>query len=576
MTSKLRFVLGAIGCAFLLAAFRLAENVKHVQANGSKKNVISCSPNWEQLQSWMDENEIPPIPGAGNYAWNVTTNNDSAQFYFNQGINMYYAFHIIEAMASFQKAARFDPGSAMMHWAKALAYGPNINDLGYTASPEALEAAGRAVELSANCSEKEKMLIRAQRARYSDDTSTSREQLNQVYADEMKKAYEAFPDDPDVAALYADALMLQHPWDLWNINGTPKPWTPAIREVLEKLLSHTPQHPGANHYYIHVMEASPDYALALPSADRLGSLTPGLSHTVHMPSHIYLRAGHYLKGTTVNEEAIGSYKKMIPLYEAVTGNVFLYVIHNLHMQTNNSILAARDAYSVKSAQETAESIPLDYLSGSGALANYIQYVYGTPVLVNVKFGHWEELLKMAKPDKQFIYSNVLYRFGRGMAFSGKMEIPAAKEELKILAELMTDSSLYLPFPPFSTAIEGVRVAHDLLAGTIALKEKRFNEAISLFDAAVSTEERMVYNEPRDWMLNSGQYLGNALFLAGRYEEARSAFIKDLERNNENPWSLYGLWKSLQGLGQTIEAGSVWARFKKASELSDIKFPVAVF
>src|SRR5205814_3631640 len=206
--------------------------------------------------------------------------------------------------------------------------------------------------------------------------------------DKMKEAYEKFPTDPDVATLYADAMMLQHPWDLWNTDGTPKPWTPLIREILEKVLAKNPNHPGANHYYIHVMEPSPYAAKALPSAERLGKTNPGLSHVVHMPSHIYLRAGLYNKGVAVNVNAVNSYKRSIPLYAPVTGADFLYIIHNQHMQTNHAMLAGRSAYSKLSAKQTVESIAKDYLSLPGALGNAMQYIYMTPTLVDVRFGNW--------------------------------------------------------------------------------------------------------------------------------------------------------------------------------------------
>jgi len=306
-----------------LLAFRLQESKTESQSTSSnnykKRNIALCSPDWTALKDRMEETDIPPIPGAGSYQWKISTENDSAQFYFNQGINMYYGFHIIEALASFKKASKLDPGSAMLYWAQALAYGPNINDLGYAASPDALLTSKKAVELSGKCSDKERMLIQAQQIRYAADSTVSREKLNQLYVEHMKATYEKYPEDGDVAALYADALMLQHPWDLWKIDGTPKPWTPQIREVLERVLKKNPNHPGANHYYIHVMEPSPFAAKALPSADRLGNLTPGLSHMVHMPSHIYLRTGNYAKGVSVNETAVKSYKKIIPLYAPVTG-----------------------------------------------------------------------------------------------------------------------------------------------------------------------------------------------------------------------------------------------------------------
>ena len=275
--------------------------------------------------------------------------------------------------------------------------------------------------------------------------------------------------------------------------STPKSWTPLIRDVLEKLLAKTPNHPGANHYYIHVMEPSPYAAKALPSAGRLGKLTPGLSHTVHMPSHIYLRTGNYTKGVLVNEAAVNSYKKTIPLYAPVTGADFLYIIHNLHMQTNNAMLAGRSGYSTWAAKETVKSIPKDYLLMPGALGNYIQYIYMTPVLVDVRFGNWNNLLSMPPPDPSMIYANTLYHFGRGMAFANHSKIIEAKKELEQLQQLMKDSSLLIPLTPFSGAIDGAFVAASILSGTIALKEKKYDNAILVFKEAVVTEENMVYN-----------------------------------------------------------------------------------
>ena len=193
--------------------------------------LMLLTPDWNELKDQLEESDIPPIPGAGIYKWKISTKNDSAQFYFNQGINMYYSFHIIEAMASFKKATKFDENSAILYWAQALGYGPNINDYGYRASPEALAALNKAKELSSTANDLEKSLIDAMSVRYTADSAdATRAQLNQAYTDKMKIVYEKFPTNPDAQALYADAMMLQHPWDLWNIDGTPKEWTPKIRE----------------------------------------------------------------------------------------------------------------------------------------------------------------------------------------------------------------------------------------------------------------------------------------------------------------------------------------------------------
>ena len=558
--------------AFLLIAFRFNEKQKQSSIDLTefkKKNIIRCGPDWDKLKDWLEEADIPPFPGAGTYKWKISTRNDSAQFYFNQGINMYYSFHIIEAMASFKKAEKFDKYSPMLLWAQALTYGPNINDLGYTASPEALIASGKAIEFSGRCTDKEIALIEAQRVRYSYDSSQTRSMLNQLYVDKMKDAYEKFPDDADVATLYADAMMLQHPWDLWNIDGTPKPWTPLIREVIEKVLVKNPNHPGANHYYIHVMEPSPYAAKALPSAERLGKTNPGLSHVVHMPSHIYLRTGLYNKGVDVNINAVNSYKRSIPLYAPVTGADFLYIIHNLHMKTNNAMLAGNFKISEASAFETRNSILADYLFLPAPLGNTVQYIYMTPVLVYVRFGKWDELLQQDKPAASQVYSNILYHFGRGMAFSAKSRISEANQELAAMKTLMADTNLAIPLTPFSAAIEGAIVASKLLSGTIALKSGRTNDAIIDFTEAVNVEQKMIYNEPRDWLLNPKHWLGKAYLFANDGSNAEKTFKADLQTNNDNGWALYGLNKALMIQKKYNEAAPVLTRYKKAFSKADI-------
>ena len=540
-------------------------------------NIVRCTPDWNELNDWLEEANIPPVPGAGNYKWEISTRSDSAQFYFNQGINMYYGFHIIEAMASFKKASKFDPKSAMLYWAQALAYGPNINDFGYRASPEALAAISKAVEYEEKSSAFEKFLIDAMAVRYtSDSTDVTRVQLNQDYTDMMQRAYTNFPTNPDAKALYADAMMVQHSWDLWNVNGTPKSWTPRIRQVLEKLLILSPNHPAGNHYYIHVMEASPFADKALPSAARLGVTNPGLSHLVHMPSHIYLRTGNYQQGVAVNINAVNSYKKVATLFAPVTSNDFLYVIHNLHMKTNNAMLAGQYKSSIDAANETTANIPADYLSIAPPMGNYVQYINTTAILVLVRFGKWIELLKISQPVKAHSFSNIMYHFGRGMAQVGQSNLSEAIQELNKMLEFMKDTSLNIPFVPFSPSIDAAMVAKNILMGTITLKQGKYHEAITTLKEAVTVEENMIYNEPRDWMLNPKHFLGNAYLQAGMTKEAREVLEKDLVNNKENGWALYGIWQALTKEKKTAEAAKVLARHKKAFIKADLKLKAPVF
>lgn len=554
--------------ALLLAFTRqgfLARPAVLVQSRQAQKpGLVRCSPDWNLLEDWLEEADIPPIPGAGTYRWKISTRNDSAQFYFDQGINMYYSFHIIEAMASFKKAERFDPECSMLPWAQALSYGPNINDLGYRASPEALAAVKRSLEHLSAATPFEQALIRAMTVRYTADSAdATRAQLNQDYTNLMKSVALKFPRQPDALALYADAMMLQHPWDLWNVNGTPKPWTPAIRNILETLLPMAPNHPGANHYYIHVMEPSPYAALALPSAGRLGLTNPGLSHVVHMPSHIYLRAGQYQKGVSVNESAVASYEKSIPLYAAVTGADFLYLIHNLHMQTNNAMLGGQAEKAIQSAQATAQSVSQDYLNLPAPLGSLLQYIHAAPLFAYLQFGKWSEIIASPAPADGQVYAKLLFQFARGVAFARAGDLRQANTSLLALRESMRDSSLYIPFTPFSAAIEGARVAEGILDGVIQEEQGRLMEAIRLFKKAELTETGMVYNEPRDWLISPRHYLARALIKAKKWKEAEQVCRADLAYNQENGWSLFGLYKSLAGQGKTTAAQAAEARYKKA-------------
>jgi hypothetical protein len=564
--------------AFILFVFRFTEKQSSVDLTEfKKKNIIRCGPDWDKLKDWLEEADIPPVPGAGNHKWKISTKSDSAQFYFNQGINMYYSFHIIEAMASFKKAARFDENSAIIYWAQALSYGPNINDYGYRASPEALAALNKANELSSNATELEKALIDATSVRYTADSAdATRARLNQDYTDMMKKVYEKFSSNADVMTLYADAMMLQHPWDLWFTDGTPKPWTPHIREVLEKILSKTPNHPGANHYYIHVMEPSPYAAKALPSADRLGKLVPGLSHVVHMPSHIYLRTGLYQKGVDVNVTAVNSYKTSIPLYAPVTGADFLYIIHNLHMKTNNAMMLGNYKIAKAAALETRESVAVDYLSLPAPIGNLAQYIYMSPLFVSVRFGKWDDILQETQPDKAHAYSNVLYHFARSIAYSRKNDRDAASKELDAMREFMKDSSLRIPMSPFSAPSVGADVAHFLLLGIIHEDKKLYDGAVKYYKMADSVEATMVYNEPRDWLLSPKHYLGHAYLLKGDGVNAEKVFKKDLLNNSENGWALYGLYRSYVLQKKTSEASKAMSRHKTAFAKAGTKITSSVY
>jgi tetratricopeptide (TPR) repeat protein len=489
---------------------------------------------------------------------------------------MYYAFHIIEARASFAKVVELDPQCTMGWWALALSFGPNINDFEYSTPPDALAAVKKAQSLNNVYTPKEKALVYSISTRYSDDPNKTREQLNIAYAAAMKQAFKDVPNDADIAALYADALMLLHPWDLYGHDFKPKPWTNEIVQVIEKALKLNPNNPGANHYYIHAVEASANPARALASADRLPGLMPDVAHLVHMPSHIYIRTGNYQKGVQVNKDAITGYKKYLNMFPDVEGNLPLYSIHNLHMEAACAQMSGNFERSKAASINTHENVPSMYLSIPGPLGHYIQYIYATPIMTIVRFGKWEDALKLQVGDS-LSYVKILQHFARGMAFARTQQFQHANVELTALRVKMDDdSTLKQPFTPFNSAYAACRVAEEILAGVIAEESGQLNAAIDHFKTGVQNEDAMIYNEPKDWLLPVRHYLGRALLKANRFAEAEAVYKKDLTINPHNGWALTGLQQALEKQGKKAEAEQVKQSLVKAFSTKDVEVSASAF
>ena len=548
------------------------DKLKTISRQEAYKNklTLQCSPDWNLLNSDSLANGISILPGWGNYSWEIASSNDSARLYFQQGINMYYAFHIIEAMASFKKAASFDSTNAMIHWGQALAYGPNINDFAYAFTPEAFTAAQKALVLSAGCSAKEKALIQAMSKRYTADSLISRASLNSLYADAMQNAYSQFPGDADISTLYADAMMLQHPWKYWKHNGEPHPWTGKLLEVLEKTLVHAPEHPGANHYYIHAVEASGNPQRALKSADRLAQLMPSVSHMVHMPSHIYIRSGLYDKGSKVNEMSIKGYSEYLALFPDVANNSPLYLIHNLHMQTACAMMGSNYSHSSATAKACRNSFDTSFMSIPPPLGCFIQYVYMASVINDVRFGEWTTILNAAPIPQQYIYANTLSHWARGMAFARQHNISSAKKELQQLRKNMQHADMLVVMEPFNSPVAAAKVAESLLEGVIAEQENNLPAAIAFLKIAANHESALIYDEPRDWILPVRPYLGAVLLKAGKFSEAGSVFKADLKESPNNHWALKGLYESLLKQHHNKEAVAAKKQLTESCNMAEMK------
>lgn len=545
---KLRlFIPALLFIPIIVFAFRLKEISKQKTADikkqmlAKKQLALRCSPDWNEFTLTADEvNNFGPLPGFGKYTWKISTQNDSAQFYFNQGINLYYGFHIIEALASFKKAQEFDANCAMLYWAEALSYGPNINDLVYAQAPDALAAIQKAASLSDNALPLEKKLIEAQHQHYSADTTLKRSVLNANYTAAMKLLFNADGNNADVAALYADAMMNEHPWDYWYHDGKPKEWTPHILEVVAKGLQDNSNHPGLNHYNIHMWEASLTPGKALTSADKLGVIAPGLSHMVHMPSHIYIRTGYFKKGTVVNEQAVSQYNNYKNLMPSVTNAAFLYEWHNLHMQAANALFVENYAYALKSAIACRNSLDTSALSLEAPVGDYVQYLWSTPMFTMVYYKQWDDILKEPQPNSNHHYSTAIWHYAQGMANTAKGNLLAAKTSVEALQNLIQEADMKIPNGVFNAPDAAGNVAINILQAMIADKENNPAEAIRLLKVAVQKEDDMVYDEPKDWLTPARSYLGYMYLKYGQFKEAAAAFSASLKKDPGEPLAIKGL------------------------------------
>lgn len=564
------FLLPLLVFFMLIAPFNRTDETRAYIAQ-KKKAAISCVPERSRA---MVADGIGVLPGSGKYHWKVS-GNDSAQLYFDQGINMFYSFHIIESLASFVKAQQFDPENAMLYWGEAMAYSPNINDVGYVQPEDAIKAVENAKRWSASRTPMEKALVDAVALRYSKDGKGDRQKMNEDYRDAMAKLAASFPKNADALALYADALMVMHPWDLYHGDQSPKPWTPQLVSVLEKGLAISKEHPGINHYYIHAVEGSAIPSRANGSADRLAGLVPGASHMVHMPSHIYIRTGEYAKGVDVNVKAIQGYESYKKIYPKVTGADFLYLFHNSHLMAACAIMNGNYGVAARSAQDCEEQVPLDYHHMEGPLAEFMQYVTATPIFAKVRYGKWEELLKEKAIDTSSHYLVILHAFGRGFALARTGKIAEAEQELALIRRIM-DSDAKLKERAFNTAYDGADVAWHMLAGAVAEAKGELPKAEEMFRKAATLEENMVYNEPKDWILPPLPYLGNVLLKEKKYGEAEKVFRKDLAYNPNNCWALKGLHLAQVGKGNKTEASATATALNKSIKSSDVELKAPVF
>ena len=507
----------------------------------------------------------PRLQNLGAHTFKVTTKSKQAQLFVNQGLNLAYGFNHAEAGRAFREAARLDPSCAMAYWGQALVLGPNINaPMTPEDEPKAHEAAQKAVALKAKASAREQAYIQAVAQRYSGDPK-DRAARDRAYADAMRDLVKRYPDDLDAATLYAESLMDLRPWNYWRRDGSPYAETPEIIANLEKVLARNPNHPGANHLYIHAVEANtPEKAEA--AADRLLKLMPGAGHMVHMPSHIYQRVGRYADAAASNQAAVAADEDYITQCRAQGLYPMAYYPHNIHFLWFAASADGRSALAIESARKTASKVSDDLLAQLPLLGSFRI----VPWYALTRFGKWDEMLKEPAPADKFLFLKGVWHYSRGLAFVGKDQLDDADKELAELRRIAADKSLeYAMFSP-NTAASILSIAPEVLAGEIAARRKDFDKAVAHLDRAVRLEDSLVYTEPSEWHYPPRLALGAVLLAAGRAKEAEAVYWEELRYNRDNGWALYGLAQAQRAQGRSDDAAATQTRFEKAWARADVK------
>jgi tetratricopeptide (TPR) repeat protein len=485
----------------------------------------------------------------------ITTTNREAQQFFDQGVALVFAFNHEEAVKSFARAAELDREAAMPPWGVAWALGPNYNlDIDDPRAKQAFEAIARARELAARAPENERAYIDAMAVRYSADPKADRAELARRYSVAMRDLTGRYPDDLDAATLYAESLMNLRPWKLWTLEGKPAEDTDEIVRVLESVLARDPDHIGANHYYIHSLEASPDSARAVASAKRLESLVPTAGHLVHMPAHIYTRIGDHGAAARANLAGADADREYLRTAPPATFYEMAYYSHNLHFLTYSHMMQGRFAEAQRASMELAERV-----TPHAAMMPMIESMAVSPAMVLLRFGRSEQVLQLPRPAADRPVMTGWWYFARAVSFArlGRVdESAAAATALQEAVRTVPESAMF-----GGTGLETARTVL-ALAGTVADARLQWargarDQAIARWRDAVTRADRLAYDEPPVWFYPLRESLGAALLMSGRTAEAEQVFREDLQRNPRNPRSLFGLHASL--VAQQKDADATWVR-----------------
>jgi tetratricopeptide (TPR) repeat protein len=481
---------------------------------------------------------------------------------------MIYGFNHEEAVRSFKRAAELDPQMAMAWWGVAYALGPNIN---YEVDPDhersAFDAVQKALALTKDAPANERAYIEALAKRYSNDPKADLKKLAVDYKNAMGELSRKYPDDLDAATLYAESMMDLRPWQLWSADGKPAEGTEEVIAVLESVLKRNPNHPGAIHYYIHAVEASPHPERALAYAPKLPQLMPMAGHLVHMPAHIYERVGDYQSAARSNAEAAAADEAYFKA-TGMQGYYSMYYAHNLDFLAIANSMQGRYREAIDAANKLA-----DFTRPMIKGMPMFEPILAKPILMWERFHRWDEIMKAPQPDASLPATLAVWHFARAMAFVARGDVGNAESEHKAFmetAKLVPPDSMSSLNPTSKV----LAIAADVLGARVAEAKHDYQRALDLFSKGIKDEDSLAYDEPPQWFHPVRELFGGYLLRRGNYVDAEGIFRNDLERNKHSGRSLFGLMESLKAQKKSEAAAAAQKEFESAWKNADTKLSIS--
>jgi tetratricopeptide (TPR) repeat protein len=502
--------------------------------------------------------EMPPmlLSGLGTHSHPINTHHLEAQKFFDQGLVSLFGFNRYEALRSFRRASEIDPSALMPYWGMAMAQGPHINmDLdGDVQMKESCQAAASGQKLTTETSERERAYLDAVAARCP-------EYQPAAYQKAMRELVQKYPDDLDAAVLYAESLMIPTRWKWWGRDGKPAEGMEEAVAVLEGVMRRDPNHPGANHFYIHSIEMSPWPERGIPSAQRLMGAVPAAGHLVHMPGHIWMRVGEYELAADINVHAASVDQDYMQV-TGVSGSAYAgYYVHNLHFVVYGRSMQGRKEDTIAAARKLA-AVASPYV---GVMPMMVDAFIPAPLFALMRYQEWDQILGMPSPAEELKASKSLWHWGRAVAFAAKgkhAEALAEKQSFERARQVVQPDWIWLN-----------NKARDILAIAAALLDARLAAsdpaAIVHWQRAVAAEDALTYDEPPPWFYPVRESLGGALLRAGKPAEAEAIFREGLQHTPRNGRMLFGLMESLRAQGRMEAFQMVQKEFEAAWKNSDI-------